>query len=109
MFSRQEVAEIEAYDREMEFKENQKKYCGDLLKQIEELNKTLSFYIGEGKSKHEVEEEYVKLSHIIPSKRSEKQKKDLSNLAKTLSDAVDSADEAFKAYLDNFWKFYKKQ
>ena len=57
MWSREEVAEIERYEQNQEFKANQKRYCGTLIEEKEELQQLVAFYQGEGKS-HPIKLEY---------------------------------------------------
>lgn len=100
MWSREEVAEIERYEQNQEFKANQKRYCGTLIEEKEELQQLVAFYQGEGKS-HPIELEYQKFARILPSKRSKKQIDRLVKLARALSNAVDAADKAFKDTLND--------
>lgn len=110
MLSRQEVAEIERYEAQQAFKENETRYGGrfqkfiDILQtEVEQLRKSLAFYLGENKQfAHKIETEYIKLTGIKPSERTKDQTDRLVALAKAISDAADASDKAYLIELDKY-------
>jgi uncharacterized protein (DUF2384 family) len=71
---------------------------------VENLQKALAFYMGEGNQQHTIEMEYQKLRNIPIKDRTPEEIDRLVKLARILSKAVDAHNDAFTRILDDYEK-----